>query len=103
VAELAELVRRSAAELGYEVEVKRFPNPRIEAERHYYNAANTKLRDLGLRPHLLGEELVRSMLMIIARYADRVIERAILPTTRWRPGELEGELPAPSPSPQQDS
>ena len=103
VAELAELVRRSAAELGYEVEVKRFPNPRIEAERHYYNAANTKLHDLGLRPHLLGEELVRSMLMIIARYADRVIERAILPTTRWRPGELEGELPAPSPSPQQDS
>ncbi len=103
VAELAELVRRSASELGYEVEVKRFPNPRIEAERHYYNAANTKLHDLGLRPHLLGEELVRSMLSTIARYADRVIERAILPTTRWKPGELEGELPAPSPSPQQDS
>jgi UDP-sulfoquinovose synthase len=103
VADLAELVRRSAAELGYEVEVKRFPNPRIEAERHYYNAANTKLHDLGLRPHLLGEELVRSMLTIIAHYADRVIERAILPRTRWRPGELEGELPAPSPSPHQDS
>jgi UDP-sulfoquinovose synthase len=103
VAELAELVRRSAAEVGYDVEVKRFPNPRIEAERHYYNAANTKLRDLGLRPHLLGEELVRSMLRIIAGYSDRVIERAILPTTRWRPGELEGELAAPSPSPQQDS
>jgi len=103
VAELAELVRRSASELGYEVEVKRFPNPRIEAERHYYNAANTKLHDLGLRPHHLGEELVRSMLSTIARYADRVIERAILPTTRWKPGELEGELPAPSPSPQQES
>jgi UDP-sulfoquinovose synthase len=102
VADLAGLVRRSAAELGYEVEVRHFPNPRIEAERHYYNAANTKLHDLGLRPHLLGEELVRSMLRIIARYADRVIERAILPTTRWRPGELEGELPAPSPSSQQD-
>jgi UDP-sulfoquinovose synthase len=103
VADLAELVRRAAAELGHDVEVKRFPNPRIEAERHYYNAANTKLHDLGLRPHLLGEELVRSMLRTIARYADRVIERAILPTTRWRPGELEGELPAPSSSPQKDS
>jgi UDP-sulfoquinovose synthase len=102
VVELAELVRRSAAELGHEVEVRHFPNPRIEAERHYYNAANTKLHDLGLRPHLLGAELVRSMLLIIARYSDRVIERAILPTTRWRPGELEGELPAPSPSSQQD-
>jgi UDP-sulfoquinovose synthase len=96
VAELAELVRRSAAELDRRVTVKHFPNPRIEAERHYYNAANTKLRDLGLRPHLLGEELVRSMLRIIERYSDRVIERAILPTTRWKPGELEGELPSPA-------
>jgi UDP-sulfoquinovose synthase len=89
VAELAELVRRSGQELGYEVEVRSFPNPRLEAERHYYNAVNTKLIDLGLRPHHLGEELVRSMLRIIERYADRVIERAILPSTRWKPGELE--------------
>jgi UDP-sulfoquinovose synthase len=101
VAELAELVKRSAAELGIDVEVKRYPNPRIEAEQHYYNATNTKLRDLGLQPHLLGQELVRSMLGIIGRYPDRVIKRAILPTTLWKPGELEGELPpATSTSPE---
>jgi UDP-sulfoquinovose synthase len=88
VAELADLVKRAGAELGHSVEIKRFPNPRIEAERHYYNAANTKLLDLGLEPHLLGEELVRSMLGIIDRYRDRVIERAILPRTQWKPGEL---------------
>lgn len=29
------------------------PNPRVEAEEHYYNAKNTKLQDLGLKPHLL--------------------------------------------------
>ncbi len=92
VTELAELVSRSGAELGYEVEVKGYPNPRIEAEHHYYNAANTKLHDLGLRPHYLGEELVRSMLKTIERHKDRVIERAILPRTRWKPGELEGSL-----------
>ncbi len=92
VAELAELVKRSGGELGYEVEVNNYPNPRIEAEHHYYNAANTKLIDLGLKPHYLGEELVRSMLRIIERYKGRVIERAILPRTRWKPGELEGSL-----------
>jgi UDP-sulfoquinovose synthase len=92
VTDLAGLVRRSAAELGHEVEVRSYPNPRIEAESHYYNAANTKLHDLGLQPHLLGEELVRSMLTLIDRYRDRVIERAILPRTRWRPGELVGEV-----------
>jgi UDP-sulfoquinovose synthase len=89
VAELARLVHRSAAQLGFDVEIRNFPNPRIEAERHYYNATNTKLLDLGLRPHHLGEELVRSMLRTIQRYRGRVIERAILPSTRWRPGELE--------------
>ncbi len=92
VVDLAALVKRSAAEVGFDVDVRSFPNPRIEAERHYYNASNTKLRDLGLRPHHLGEELVRSMLRIIERHRERVIERAILPRTRWKPGELMGEI-----------
>jgi UDP-sulfoquinovose synthase len=92
VSELAELVKRSAAEVGIEVEVKTFPNPRVEAEQHYYNATHTKLLDLGLEPSLLGEELVRSMLGIISAHRDRVIDRAILPTTAWKPGELEGQL-----------
>jgi UDP-sulfoquinovose synthase len=94
VAEVAELVRRSGEELGHRVQVRSFPNPRIEAEQHYYNATNTKLIDLGLRPHHLGEELVRSMLRIIERHKDRVVERAILPTTRWKPEELMGQVEA---------
>ena len=71
-----------------------FPNPRVEAEEHYYNAANTKLLDLGLEPHHLGEELVQSMLRIIERHKDRVIERAILPRTRWKPGSSSSEVAA---------
>ncbi|MEK6278117.1 MAG: NAD-dependent epimerase/dehydratase family protein [Actinomycetota bacterium] len=90
VAELADLVQRCAGEVGHQVEVKTFPNPRVELEEHYYNPTHTKLLDLGLEPHFLGDELVRSMLAIIERYQDRVIERAIVPKTRWRPGELEG-------------
>jgi UDP-sulfoquinovose synthase len=99
VSELAKLVQRSAAEVGHEVEIRNYPNPRVEAEQHYYNAANTKLRDLGLQPHLLGEELVHSVLRVIERHRDRVIDSAILPTTRWKPGELEGRLPA-TPAPE---
>ncbi|MDX6633338.1 MAG: UDP-sulfoquinovose synthase [Solirubrobacterales bacterium] len=91
VSEVAELVAKAAGEVGYDVEIGTFPNPRVELEEHYYNATNTKLIDLGLKPHLLGEELVRSMLTIIERYKDRVIASAIVPTTRWKPGELEGE------------
>jgi UDP-sulfoquinovose synthase len=90
VAELAELVKTSAEHIGYEVEIRHFPNPRVELERHYYNAVNTKLIDLGLKPHHLGEELVRSMLKVIERHKSRVIERAIDPRIQWRPGELSG-------------
>lgn len=94
VAELAALVSTSAGEAGYEVEVRNYPNPRVELEEHYYNATNTKLHDLGLEPHHLGDELVRSLLGIIASYRDRVIDRAILPHTTWKRGELQGEVPS---------
>jgi UDP-sulfoquinovose synthase len=92
VAELAELVKRAGGETGLEVDVRNYPNPRIEAEQHYYNAAHSKLLDLGLEPHHLGEELVRSVLGIIDRYRDRVIQRAILPRTTWKPGELVADV-----------
>jgi len=90
IMELAELAKRSAEHVGLEVSIDHFPNPRVELEEHYYNAANTKLRDLGLKPHYLGEELVRSMLSTIDRYKDRVVTRAIAPKTQWRPEELSG-------------
>jgi len=92
VSELAELVRHAGAELGRDVQVKSFPNPRVELEEHYYNAKHSKLLDLGLQPHHLGEELVRSMLSKIDQYKDRVIQRAIMPKTSWNTGELHGQF-----------
>ena len=38
------------------------PNPRVEAEEHYYNAQRTKLLDLGLQPHFLGDNMMESLL-----------------------------------------
>ena len=88
VTELAELVKHAGSELGYDVSIQSYPNPRIELEEHYYYAANTKLRDLGLQPHLLGPELVQSTLKTIEHYKGRVISRAIAPRTTWKPEEL---------------
>jgi len=90
VTELAALVQRCGGELGYEIEVETFPNPRVELEQHYYNASNQKLLDLGLEPHPLGEELVHSLIGAIESHKDRVIFKAITPRTKWNPGELEG-------------
>jgi UDP-sulfoquinovose synthase len=85
VSELAELVLRSAAEVGFEIDIDSIENPRVELEEHYYNPVHTKLLDLGLKPSYLGDELVRSMLKTIERHRGRVIESAIDPQTRWKP------------------
>jgi UDP-sulfoquinovose synthase len=98
VSELAELVKRSGEEVGYDVEIKCVDNPRIEAEDHYYNAVNTKLHDLGLQPHYLGDELVKSMLKIIETHKGRVIARSIAPRTRWNPCSEEKDSPDGAPA-----
>jgi UDP-sulfoquinovose synthase len=87
VIELAGLVKHAGEHLGYSVEVQHCENPRVEKEHHYYNAIHTKLLDLGLKPTLLGEELVESMIHAIERYKGRAIESSIDPKTRWNPGE----------------
>jgi UDP-sulfoquinovose synthase len=87
VGELADLVHRSAAEVGIEIEIDHIDNPRVEAEEHYYNPVHSKLLDLGLEPSYLGDELVRSMLKMIERHRDRVIDSAIDPRTRWNPSQ----------------
>ncbi len=97
VSELAELVQRCAGELGYEARIENFPNPRVELEQHYYNASNQKLLDLGLEPHLLGDELLHSLIGTINSHRDRVIFKAITPRTQWIPGELEGSILAVGP------
>jgi len=87
VGELAQLVKFSAAQLGFAVEVQHVDNPRVEKEEHYYNAVHTKLLDLGLEPTLLGEELVESMIQVLERHKGRAIEGAIDPRTRWNPAK----------------
>jgi UDP-sulfoquinovose synthase len=95
VRELAETVQRAGAELGLEVSIANVENPRVEAEDHYYNAKHTKLLELGLKPHLLGDELVRSVLGAVDLHRDRVLTWAIAPSTAWRPPAL---APAPAPA-----
>ena len=87
VGELAELVRHAGEHLSYPVEVNHVDNPRVEPEKHYYNATHTKLLDLGLEPTLLEEELIESIIHTIERYKGHVIESSIDPQTRWDPAK----------------
>jgi UDP-sulfoquinovose synthase len=84
VMELATEVCDAANELGYNARIEHFDNPRVELEEHYYNPTHTGLVDLGLKPRLLSEELIETMLHTVERFKDRVNPRAIAPATRWR-------------------
>ena len=84
VGELAEKVRGASAKLGLHVEVQHLANPRVEREQHYYNAAHSRLLDLGLQPHLLSDSLLDSLLEIALANRDRVREDVILPRVDWR-------------------
>ena len=59
--------RRRARRLGLDVEIDHLPDPRVEAEEHYYNAKHSKLIDLGLKPHLLSDSLLDSLMNIAIR------------------------------------
>lgn len=84
VNDLASLVTKAGAKLGLEVQAVSVPNPRVEAEEHYYNAKHTKLMELGLQPHLLSDSLLDSLLNFAVRYRDRVDTAQIMPSVSWK-------------------
>ncbi|HUB81237.1 MAG TPA: NAD-dependent epimerase/dehydratase family protein [Bryobacteraceae bacterium] len=86
VLELAHLVEAAGRKMGLTVEIHHLPDPRVEAEEHYYNARHSKLVELGLKPHLLSESLLDSLLNIAMRYSDRIDSSLFLPQVNWRNG-----------------
>jgi UDP-sulfoquinovose synthase len=89
VLELGEKVRDASEKLGWHPIIENVPNPRVEAEEHYYNAAHTKLLDLGLQPYYLSETLIDGLLDTVKKYADRVDKRLLYPRHNWKEGLLQ--------------
>lgn len=84
VNDLADAVIEAGRDLGYKPELYNFENPRIEAQDHHYNPTHTKLLDLGLKPQMLSETLVESMIHRVEQYKDRVDIATIPPVTTWK-------------------
>ncbi len=97
VADLARMVAVAGRKLGLTVEVDYLPDPRVEAEEHYYNAKHSKLIELGLKPHLLSDSLLDSLMSIAIKYRDRIDASLIMPRVNWRYTTNERRL-APSAS-----
>jgi UDP-sulfoquinovose synthase len=84
VLDLAKMVQAAGKKMGLHVEIDHLPDPRVEAEKHYYNAKHSKLIDLGLQPHLLSDSLLDSLLNIAIEYRERIDTSLFLPQVNWR-------------------
>jgi UDP-sulfoquinovose synthase len=92
VRQLAELVIDASTKLGVEARLENIENPRVEKYDHYYNAAHTKLLDLGLEPHYLGDGLLDSLMNIAIQYNDRIDRDVVMPSVDWRTGKAKQRI-----------
>lgn len=98
VLDLARMVQTAGKKLGLTVEVDHIPDPRVEAEEHYYNAKHSKLIELGLEPHLLSDSLLDSLMNVALKYRDRIDPAVMLPRINWRqPRNRDERRPAREP------
>jgi UDP-sulfoquinovose synthase len=81
VNQMAEIV---IAALGSDLHIEHLTDPRVELEDHYYNAAHTKLIDLGLEPHLLDAEKIQGLARVVEQWRDRINLDVMVPTIDWR-------------------
>jgi UDP-sulfoquinovose synthase len=85
VTELAEMVQSVGTELGLEVGIAHYDNPRQEMEEHYYNPDRQHLIDLGYQPSHDVKAEMKIMMQDLLQHKDRIIEKKdeLVPEIRW--------------------
>ena len=81
--QLAEMVVRVARARGHDAQIKSIPNPRREAEKHYYNPSYQGLKDIGVEPHLLSEEVLNGFFEVVERHRDNIRPEVIFSGIKW--------------------
>jgi UDP-sulfoquinovose synthase len=93
ILDIAHMVEAAGKKMGLQVEINHLPNPRVEAEEHYYNAKHSKLIDLGLEPHFLSHSLLDSLMNIAVKYRHRIDPALFLPQVNWRNASSDRRVP----------
>lgn len=91
--ELAEKVRQAGTDIGLDVEIANYDNPRTEREEHYYNPDRQHLIDLGYQPtHDVVAE-VRIMLRDLLPHRERIAAKSdiLVPDIRWDGGRRRSQ------------
>ncbi|MGC2359943.1 MAG: UDP-sulfoquinovose synthase [Thermoplasmata archaeon] len=110
VNDLAERTSRIAAELDLRPTIEHPPNPRTEAEQHFYQPIHDHLPALGYRRTRELEDVIREIFRDLLRFRRRLEARrhVVVPTVQWSTGDSRPALaarqppsarPAPAPPP----
>lgn len=85
IRELAYLVREIGQEIGLDVQVKHYDNPRVEKETHYYNPIRENLDKIGYIPTTNVKAKIKVMLEDLLQFKDRIKTKAhsLVPDIRW--------------------
>jgi UDP-sulfoquinovose synthase len=84
--ELAKKVQSIGKKKGLAVEIINKENPRMEAEKHYYNADHSTLQKLGFKRTREIDDEIDTMLEDLLAYKDRIEEKksVIIKNIQWR-------------------
>ena len=83
VNQLATLVQQVGNQRGHDVKIESIPNPRKEAEQHYYNPAYQGLQKMGVKPHLLTEAAMNRLFEVVEVYRDNIRKDVIFSGIKW--------------------
>ena len=83
VNDLAALTKKVGDDRGLNVSINSIPNPRKEAEEHYYNPTYQGLIELGVVPHFLTEETMHSLFDVVQEHTGSVRKDVIFKGIKW--------------------
>ncbi len=83
--ELAEMVQEVGDEMGLDVEILQYDNPRHEAAEHYFNPDRNHLINLGYQPHHDVKAEMRIMIKDLLQHKERIMQHKeiLVPDIRW--------------------
>ena len=93
ITELAGMVRDVAADIGLNVEIRHYDNPRAEMEEHYYEPDRQHLLDLGYQPTRDIKAVMKRMMLDLLENRERIQAHAdvLIPDIRWDGGRRRSE------------
>lgn len=83
VNQIAELTQRVGNMRGLNVEIKALENPRKESEEHYYNPTYQGLKDIGVIPHYLSDDVMDRLFQVVEAYRSNIRKDVIFKGIKW--------------------